>query len=49
MPTIWGVNFGREFFFGGGGGPKPWSNKAEKFRGKFAVKFAENSRNICQT
>ena len=30
MPTSLGVNFGREFFFGGGGGLKPWKNKAEK-------------------
>ena len=27
MPTILGVNFGREFF----GGLKPWQNKAENF------------------
>ena len=34
MPTILGV----KFIFGGGG-VKPWENKAEKFATKFAIKF----------
>ena len=38
MPTILGVNLGREFFWG----PlKSWKNKAEKSAEKFAIKFAE--------
>ena len=32
MPTILGVNFGREFW--GGGGLKSWKNKAENFAEK---------------
>ena len=45
MPTILGVNFGREFFRGGG--LKPWGRKAEIFAGDnqledFAEKFAGN-------
>ena len=34
MPTILGVNFGRDFFFGGGGGLKSRKNKAAKFAEK---------------
>ena len=33
-PAILGVNFGRDFW--GGGGLKPWRNKAEDFASKFA-------------
>ena len=52
MPTILGVNFGREFF--GGRGLKPWRNKAEKFAGKksleeFAERFAGKSPKFRQT
>ena len=49
MPTILGVNLGRELV---GGGLKPWKNKAE-IRGKkspseFAEKFAGNVPKIRQ-
>ena len=46
MPTISGVNFGRDFFEGG---PTPWRNKKKKTLEEFAGKFAGNCSNIRQT
>ena len=52
MPTILGVNFGRDLL--SGGGLKTWKNKAEKTRGKispsnFAEKFAGDLPKIRRT
>ena len=39
MRTILGVNFGRDFFFGGGGASNPGETRPRNLRKKFAVKF----------
>ena len=52
MPTILGVNFGREFFFWGGG-PETLEKQGRKIRriispSKFAENFAGNIPKICR-